>query len=65
MRAMEDIVLIRQEKTRQLLRRIARKPIVCCFCLVTPPAQAKRAKRVLRIVRQARRRGNILKSPGG
>ncbi len=58
--AMEDIVLVRQEKTRQLLQRIARRPVICCFCLVAPPEHAQRAKRVFRIVRRAKRKGWII-----
>lgn len=64
MAAMEDIVLARKEKTRRLMQRIARQPIVCCFCLVTPPLQAQRARRVFRIVRRARRKGWVRRSPG-
>jgi hypothetical protein len=64
MPAMEDIVLVRQEKTRQLLHRIAYRPVLCCFCLVAPPAHAQRAKRVFRIVRRAKRKGWILQTSG-
>lgn len=64
MPAREDIVLVREEKMRQLMRRIARRPVLCCFCLVTPPAHAQRARRVFRIVRRAKRKGWILQSSG-
>lgn len=64
MPAMEDIVLIRQEKTRQLLRRIAYRPVLPCFCLVAPPAHARRAKRVFRTVRHIRQKGWIRPTPG-
>lgn len=61
---MKDIVLVREEKMRQLMGRIARRPVLCCFCLVTPPAHAQRARRVFRIVRRAKRKGWILQTSG-
>lgn len=64
MLAMEDIVLVREEKMRQLMHRIARRPVLCCFCLTAPPAHARRANRVFRIVRRAKRKGWILQTSG-
>jgi hypothetical protein len=64
MPAMEDIVLVREEKMRQLMGRIARRPVLCCFCLTAPPAHVKRARRVFRIVRRAKRKGWILQTSG-
>lgn len=64
MQPMEDIVLVREEKMRRLMYRIARRPVPWCLCLMAPPAHAQRAKRVFRIVRRAKRKGWILQTSG-
>lgn len=64
MPAMKDVVLVREEKVRQLILRFARQPMLPCFCVVASPAHVRRAKRVFRIVRRARHKGWILQSPG-
>jgi len=57
--AAPDPSALRRRNGFRLAVTLARRPGFCCCCWSIGPADARRARRIMKVVRRAKRRGHI------